>query len=253
MIWKFSLPGQRVLTASCGNRRTGLLNFYEKNNPYNPTLLSVCRESRYVALKHYRLCFGTTNIYADLSLDILYFGNNWHHQVLGPGYNVCNWETWSKSKNQRIPTKMNAAVMADLEKITHLAILSRLWRYRNPGRRGSTGADLRIDAMSTFPNLKQLTIVTREAADSSGTPGYIEFTPDKTQTWESVCWKEFSTYQLSDAEKVKGVPGIQVVSASSTSHIPGDDWNRDYGEPFVSVPPSVKFNTNCTISSILPS
>ncbi|KAF4628802.1 hypothetical protein G7Y89_g9349 [Cudoniella acicularis] len=50
------------------------LQFPKHHNPPNPAVLSACRESQEVALKRYRLCFGTHNVYANLDVDILYFG-----------------------------------------------------------------------------------------------------------------------------------------------------------------------------------
>jgi hypothetical protein len=206
MIWEFSLPSQRILSASCGNRRNGLFTFYEKNNPYNPVLLSVCRESRALALKHYRLCFGTTNIYADLSLDILYFGNSWHHQILGPGYDVREWGAWNKRQNRRVPAKMNDTVIADLSKIAHVAVLSRNWRSRQGAALPwKSGPMLRADAKHTFPNLKQLSLVRYHEGDPSGTPGHVVFAANSFKCWEESRAKEFAQQGLSEEERAKGV------------------------------------------------
>lgn len=50
-----------------------VLTFPKRHQPPNPLALSVCRESREVALRKYRLCFGTTNVYANLDTDIIFF------------------------------------------------------------------------------------------------------------------------------------------------------------------------------------
>lgn len=50
------------------------LFFPKYKQPPSPAALSVNRESRAIALKRYRLCFCKPNIYADLSIDVLYFG-----------------------------------------------------------------------------------------------------------------------------------------------------------------------------------
>lgn len=78
IVWECSLPGPRVLSVSdCRKGSSAMLHFREHDNESNPVALSVCRESRHVALQKYRLCFGTPNIYADLNSDILYFGSHW--------------------------------------------------------------------------------------------------------------------------------------------------------------------------------
>lgn len=204
IIWAFSLPGPRILAASCGNRRNGLLNFFSKNNPSNPVLLSVSREARDVALRHYRLAFGTSNIYADLSLDILYFGAGWCHQVLGPGYNVCVFDAWNKKLNRRVPAKMKDEVIEDCKKIQRVALLSTLWRTRL--RRvvpHETGAILRAEALEVFPSLERLSLVAWEE-ESFGTPGYIEFM-ESAREYEGELATEFATSDFSEEEKVKGV------------------------------------------------
>jgi hypothetical protein len=49
----------------------GLL-FHKEDNQGNPGALAACREARDVALKRYRLCFNTKNVYADLDTDVLF-------------------------------------------------------------------------------------------------------------------------------------------------------------------------------------
>jgi hypothetical protein len=78
-IWKSILPGPRALCPCFKWKRLVTLDstalFFPKTyHTPNPAALSVCRESRRIALKRYRLCFGTPNVYADLEIDILYFG-----------------------------------------------------------------------------------------------------------------------------------------------------------------------------------
>jgi hypothetical protein len=47
--------------------------YFPKNlHTPNPAALSVCRGSPKIALQHYRSCFGTLNVYADLKPDNLF-------------------------------------------------------------------------------------------------------------------------------------------------------------------------------------
>lgn len=111
LVWDFSLPGPRVL---CPSFRDNLeaeayegqhgdvwrgcrwfrlfstilphdegipvpegclpIKFQNRYHTPAPTALSVCKTSRLVAQRRYRLCFGSPYLYADLEIDILYFG-----------------------------------------------------------------------------------------------------------------------------------------------------------------------------------
>jgi 2EXR family/SAP domain len=82
LVWEYSLPGPRTLcpgtriwgeTAEGWAEDTTVLYFPKDQHTPNPSALSVCRESRKIALQRYRLCFGTPNVYADLTRDILFF------------------------------------------------------------------------------------------------------------------------------------------------------------------------------------
>ncbi len=123
LIWEFSLPGPRVLGVH--RREVDNFHFREIENHYNPTALSVCRESREVALKHYRLCFGTTNVYADLSGgDILYFGRSWTGgDLLGAHCNnLLKLESWNEKEDDYESFELDATVRGDVEQTTHLAM-----------------------------------------------------------------------------------------------------------------------------------
>jgi hypothetical protein len=176
VILEYSLSGSHTLSVA-GRRKPSGLFLYENDNPYNPAALSICRESREVALKHYRLCFGTTNLYADLSLDALYFGEDWWDQIFGSGApgdgNLFKWHVRSGLQNRLPNQEYKDNVNASLQQATHLAFLSNFWsRFGNLHR---SGAALRADAKAVFQKLTQLSLVTRQERDSYGSPGSVEF------------------------------------------------------------------------------
>jgi len=104
-IWEFSLPGPRAL---CPGFRTPVkvgrhlvmsdstdLLFPKAHRAPNPAALSVCQESQRIALKRYRLCFGSLNVYVNLKFDILYFGSWQRSSSYG-------WESfWGMASTQR--------------------------------------------------------------------------------------------------------------------------------------------------------
>ncbi|TVY24439.1 hypothetical protein LHYA1_G006628 [Lachnellula hyalina] len=84
----------------------------------NPAALSVCSESREIALTKYRLCFGTPDVYADLEIDILYFG---------PGHALnleYVWECTQRAgvSHPFIDYALNPAAKEDLEKVQRIDI-----------------------------------------------------------------------------------------------------------------------------------
>lgn len=146
-IWEFSLPGPRMLCPGYPQdsekdkymRRRGLADgpflppdppdptdrakytqtclFFPKDHQApKPAALDVCRESRYIALQRYRLCFGTTNIYADLDTDILYFGPS-YKGLLGNGGKLWGWIEPEISDNLIYPS---SEVVADLQRVKRL-------------------------------------------------------------------------------------------------------------------------------------
>jgi 2EXR family len=103
VIWEQSLPGPRTICPGHAPRPLPLVSpsgsvsldggepsndasdpgasesslrklyFPKSHHTSNPAALAVCRESRYIVLQHYKSCFGSPNVYADLNIDILYF------------------------------------------------------------------------------------------------------------------------------------------------------------------------------------
>jgi hypothetical protein len=118
-IWELSLPGPRVLSVDTSNSKAHKIAFHSSSHAPNPAALSTCRTSRVAALKRYRLCFGTTNVYADLSGgDVLYFGQ-WDECLVLSVF----WIWWRKPSDMddSMPV-FEPSIRADLEEIRHIAI-----------------------------------------------------------------------------------------------------------------------------------
>lgn len=250
IIWKFSLPGPRALNISDVNHDTEKLHFRKDDNYANPAALSTCHESRTVALNHYRLCFGTPNIYADLAGgDILHFGQSYTHRILGSSSTFLNWMKWSNTSGDWIYQELNKTVVADLHQVANVSICQNEWDLDQLWD-SSDGVRLRQNIKHTFPGLKQLMLVGGGSESSlssyNATPGHItlkELPQQSPSIWNSDDYgprayklrKDFLEKNLSEKEKEEGVPDVQVVAAYRVTDIPGDDWQRDKGEPFVSI------------------
>ncbi|TVY92551.1 hypothetical protein LAWI1_G001821 [Lachnellula willkommii] len=84
----------------------------------NPAALSVCHESRAIALTKYRLCFGTPNVYADLEIDILYLGP-WYTLKLD---DMWEWTHMAGVSHPALTYMLHPAVKADLKKVQRIGI-----------------------------------------------------------------------------------------------------------------------------------
>lgn len=244
------------------------LLFPKEDNLPNPAALSACRESRAVALKRYRLCFGAPNLYADLpGGDILHFGVHWKFAewVFGKGGILLNWvelpngdadilyEEFDDLEEHK-PWKhqtLSAAVVADLMAVKRIAVRKRIWEeYCDTiTHTGLSGCDLRID-LKGFPHLESVMLVEGGSEDVIGfytAAGYIELKDklgdqygykgsydDWTTEFAQQACEEFRETQLSEAEKTNGVPEIKVVKANRIPRIPGDHWERDLGKKYAS-------------------
>jgi hypothetical protein len=205
-------------------------------------MLSVCRESRSVALKKFKLCLGTPNVYADFSGgDILYFGPLWgnHGRVLGRFGQLS--EVWS-----------NPALVSEIKQISRVALRNTIWRfYSSPEDGNRNGHSLRYDVHYSFPNLKELFLINGgPGSDFAKTPGHIVFeerpdlyirNPPTTCDWRvyGFAYDVREKFMMLDYEPDKrvwfdGIPEVKLVAEKRTPNIPGDDWDRDKGEPFVS-------------------
>jgi hypothetical protein len=104
----------------------------------NPAALKTCRESRTVALRRYRLAFGTPNVYFDFEGgDVLYWGPECRTGMfLGQGW---EWDERQilvpEEEAQWVFEMLNDEVRKDLESVRHLAMSRELWDcpcYRYP-------------------------------------------------------------------------------------------------------------------------
>lgn len=262
MIWELSLPAPRILSV-CGTRlSTGnryvpkdKLYFPKDDNHPNPAALSACRESRAVALKRYRLCFGTTHLYADLpGGDILHFSQRWsrhsfHDQAgrLGRAF----LESTGPHGARWVHYDLANSVVTDLKEVTHVSFYPNMWYEYSLW--GNTGADLRKD-VKPFSNLQQLSLVTtgRDDSDNIGcwgygypeTPSHLAFKdnlflgedclhPSSQRAFR--VGKSFLENELIEEDKEGRIPDVRVVTIERVTNIPGDDWERDKGEPFVRI------------------
>jgi hypothetical protein len=136
-IWDLSLPGPRVLTL--GENRYApnceRLFFSRLFKARNPVALKVCKESRTVAKRRYKLCFGTGNVYADLKGgDILYFGPEYlDGHFLDTPWEILSETIWPEAGTGygtgpiRVMKSLSEGLIRDLESVKHLAIARNLW------------------------------------------------------------------------------------------------------------------------------
>jgi hypothetical protein len=130
-------------------------------------MLSGCRESRSVALKRFKLCLGTPNVYADFSGgDIIYFGSHWDQAYL-----VFQLEEYH-----------NSALLSGIREIPRIALWNGIWRkFSSPDYLGGrNGHSLRYKVRDSFPNLKELFLINSGPDSDLGsefakTPGHIVF------------------------------------------------------------------------------
>ncbi|KAF8856840.1 hypothetical protein BDZ45DRAFT_455551 [Acephala macrosclerotiorum] len=179
MIWQMSLPGPRVLSSAYHISQYEMRFPCEINGP-NPGALSTCRDSNAVALKRYRLCFGTSNIYADLSGgDILYLGPRWggNTEVFWKGHRGSLWG-WTDHyvHTSRLGEYLSVSdtIVADLKAVKCIALRQDIWdRYR---KLVWIGYELRQHMIEALPNLESVMLVsaTEDARGLKAAPGYIE-------------------------------------------------------------------------------
>jgi hypothetical protein len=93
--------------------------------------LKTCEESRRVAKRRYKLCFGTGNVYADFKGgDILYFGPEcWDGTFLDTPWEFLSMIIRPEGGAQpiRVMKSLSDGLVRDLESVRHLAISRDLW------------------------------------------------------------------------------------------------------------------------------
>ncbi|TVY52045.1 hypothetical protein LCER1_G008624 [Lachnellula cervina] len=261
-IWEYSLPGPRALCPGYPleperekyTRRRSLaygcyedpppevhiaydqtsLFFPKDQQPPKPAALDVCRESRYIALQRYRLVFGTTNIYADLDTDILYFGPAYTGS-LGNAGKLWGWVEPALDNYLRVPAPV---VVADLLSVKRVG-------YRYTG--GWAGYDLPQGGgrqlrgeFIPWKGLKEI-LLSHEPEDipSYKEPGYVDFAylegweakecpPIPVQTCDRDDFPLASAFdsllQLSD-DKTKVSSSDDISSEAETYNDPSEDDN----------------------------
>jgi hypothetical protein len=267
IIWKYSLPGPRTICP--GNPRIPdreakdmrdheryvkerkQLVFPKDHHAPNPAALSVCRESRHIALQKYRLCFGTPNAYADFEIDIFYFGPWYILDLVGFwSWTVCMEPFVEFTQEFAIETH-NAAVKTDLELVQRVGIKHKEGRQeyddfidspRYPIARGGYG--LRRD-LRGFKSLKEVLL-----SDGSCNENFRHWEPGHTVVsdfdvkleepdWDNMSdddscdsfeeqlrqrservFSDFRTKNLTAEEEEHGVPEIKLVTFEQIPDIP---------------------------------
>lgn len=242
-IWQYSLPGPRVLAAahtrSCGPRG---LYFPKVDHTPNPAALNTCRLSRAVALKRYRLVFGTNNIYADLEGgDMFYIGP--YNRSFGIGLN----DLWRCEVGKDLPT----AVIADLERVTHILLSLSVYEwyrhlFRLPqGLEDRENEHLKND-LSRFKSLKNVSLVCGglDECDPNRSPGQVhvendilKFKPMDAGDYWSYHPKETAVaiqshfYKSPTEEEIaRGLPEMQLVEVYRVPDAPRREVQDAKGE-----------------------
>jgi hypothetical protein len=266
MIWELSLPEPRTLCISgtwsslyhFDSERPTLntLEFQKHDNNQNPAALFACQESRAVALKRYRLCFGTSQVYADLAgEDILFFGLGWSLQDSF----TANGALWRLATKCDLGEQGHSSALADLRLVKRIALSPHMLKDYNyeAGWFSGNGSDLRVD-LQRFSALKELLLVSRGMGDLWSSPGRVIF-EDENRAYGLLALEdslpevereieidhemairvrnefiESAATDENEAKKDYTVPEVRIVSATTITTIPGDNCRFNKGEPFVS-------------------
>lgn len=177
IIWGFALLGPCILTVDVNlpfereepdfkwESMAGQewLTFNKAYHSPNPALLRTCQRSRAIASKTYKLLFGSSNVFADLDKDILYFVESEAidyedyflvYEVFDPIY------CWDR----------NNPLLADPLKVSHILLGSAIQiRYSD---RGCTW-ELR-DNVQEFSNLRKISFLTSPDPFFSRESGQLE-------------------------------------------------------------------------------
>lgn len=265
IIWKLSLPGPRTICpgnpplpktwkSSTPNVKEEeryqsdlrALYFPKEHHSPNPAALSVCRESRDIALKTYRLCFGTPNVYADLKIDILYFGP-WYFFDMSK---FLRWRWYSRYAPG--PQTFDPPVKADLELVQRVGInYAKGWRaYEEFGGdrlrkqlvnlkslrevllNDGTGME---DSLFWEPGqtvVKKYDVKLQARIDPMYDDWYIGTYADQLRRASEKVLPEFRYRDLSAKEKEFGIPEVKLASFGRVPHMPeplsgGDSDDHD--------------------------
>jgi hypothetical protein len=167
-IWDLSLPGPRVLTLDTHRAHNPEKLFFSRLfKAKNPVALKICKESRRVAKRRYKLCFGTGNVYADLmGGDVLYFGP----ECCGGDFLDTPWEFLSEiiwpeagTEPRRVMKSLSEELVRDLESVRHLAIWRNLWNTQDYTRftyapQGYTNGEMLRKRLRQWKGLERISL-----------------------------------------------------------------------------------------------
>lgn len=166
-IWELSLPGPRIVEVR-HFRYNNYQNAYCFTSVCSPPIhLRICRESRTMALKHYKFCDDRgVSLFLDPTIDTLYFGATWTNR--GDLFNFTN----------------NAS-QKDLERLENLAVNEvnlPNWRHRPVTPPSvSSAPDVRPTLFSVLKGLKKLIILL--SVDIDGDVDNPRLRPDGWNGW----------------------------------------------------------------------
>lgn len=239
-IWEYSLPGPRVLAAA--HRRSGGPNglyFPKVDHTPNPAALSTCHLSRTLALKRYRLVFGTNNIYADLEGGDIFYIGPWSRS-----FGISATDLW---ECEHPP----AAVLADLEKLTHVLLSTSVYECYRLQHRGPRGFEDREHPslksnLSRFKNLKKVSLACGghdySLQERSQGQVYVEDDimkfkrMDAGDYWsyhpkETAIAIKSHFYEMPTEEEImKGIPEVQLVEVHRVQDAPRRELQDANGE-----------------------
>ncbi|KAI1777938.1 hypothetical protein F4818DRAFT_330225 [Hypoxylon cercidicola] len=160
IIWTYNLPGPRIVDIKCNTESASTSELQQRNHTSTtciftssiPANLHVCKESRYTALRRYRLLFRDPAKYGQVVFDplrdTLYFGAR-----LG-----------ISASGTRFATFVSLVQPEDLAHIRRIAINDALISHGRSRTRTNSTARLTIECIlcevhQRFTNLEQLTFV----------------------------------------------------------------------------------------------
>ncbi|CAG8979371.1 hypothetical protein HYALB_00002497 [Hymenoscyphus albidus] len=152
------------------------LSFDKRYRVPDPTALGVCKASRQVALSKYQLCFGTSQIYADLTTDIIFF----HTFAQDIMEFLTDWlDTWLSRRNL---ADSPPRIIADLLRVQNLGYAYEgVYDTFDPAifdEHGVYGNLLQHCHLDSYEGLKTVVLcdsVGFNVDDDSSEPGVIQF------------------------------------------------------------------------------
>ncbi|TVY44582.1 hypothetical protein LOCC1_G005252 [Lachnellula occidentalis] len=217
-------------------RILGRLYFPKSHQTPNPAALAVCRESRYIALQRYELCFDTPNVYANLDIDVLYFGT-WMNMNM-----VTCWTEPQSDIFSFVPVPLHPKVKADLERVQHIGLNYRKGWSGYDGGHSRTRGRLTIEQLrkdlSKFIDLKEVLLSHNpEDGGDYSEPGQtmLEYCGSKDEIQSATNHRDGFGYKARETsiksswykketftpeEKQRGVPEVKFVVVKRIPNVP---------------------------------